>query len=320
MRGPYANSRVCVQLHPAYKIFLLYFAGVSNDCYARGMYSRSPLIPSTLDEAEEFFTRAQALICEARILTPHSFLPKAASEDRGDDSDDGSSSRSLHMHRSRHSEDTTSRPSTAATSISAFSTDTDILFFDDFDDECDAKLSVSPLNVRKYQPLPETPSKLPTTQSTSLFSQPSTSPETATSRPNPRLASFYLLRFPPSEPPPEPTPPIPTSFVVEEDIPYPDEDTCFHEPDHVEIYSSQLASFAEMIASHIASLRRFRAQSQALAASTWALACRDGNGKRQMSPEERMERIVRGRERKWARPRFDPMRYRELCELAIAEL
>jgi hypothetical protein len=283
------------------------------------MYSRSPLIPSTLDEAEEFFTKAQALICEARIVTPHSFLPKAT-EDRGDDSDDASSSlRSLHMHRSRHSEDTTSRPSTAATSISTFSTDTDILFFDDFDDDYEAKMNVSPLNVRKYQPLPETPSKLPTTHSTSLFSQPSTSPDTTTSRPNPRLASFYLLRFPPSEPPPE-RPPNPTSFVVEEDIPYPDEDTCFHEPDHVEIYNSQLASFADMLVNHVDSVRRFRVQAASLAAASWAPASRDGEGKRKMSAEERMERIVRGRERKWARPKFDPMRYRELCEVAIAEL
>lgn len=289
------------------------------------MYSRSPLIPSTLDEAEEFFTKAQALIADARIVTPHSFLPQE-SEQHGAESDDGSSSRSCHLrtHRSRLSEDTieVSRPSTAATSVSAFSTDTDILFCDDYDWEeaLDTKPTVSPLNVRKYQQLPETPSKLPTLQSTSLLSQPATSPETLTlSRPNPRLASFYLLRFPPSEPPPA-TPAVSTSYVVEDDVPYPDEDECFHEPDHVEIYNSQLASFADMLASHVDSLHRFRAQSQALAVSNFVAGSRDGTGKRKMSPEERMERIVRGRERKWARPRFDPMRYRELCELAIAEL
>ena len=181
------------------------------------------------------------------------------------------------------------------------------------------KPAVSPLNIRKHQPLPETPSKIP---STSLLSNPSTSPDSLTlSRPNLRLASFYLLRFPPSEPPPEkPTSPVPSSFVVEENIPFPDEDECFHEPDHVEIYNSQLASFTDMLLNHIESIRRFRVQHQTLAASAFVPQNRDGTGKRKMSAEEKMERIVRGRERKWARPRFDPMKYRELCELAIAEL
>jgi hypothetical protein len=283
------------------------------------MYSRSPLIPSTLDEAEAFFAKAQALMCEARIVTPHSFLPHSH-DDHDCFSDDGSSSKS--MYTSRHSEDSTSRPSTAATSISTYSTDTDILFYDSAD-LFDATPSVSPLNVRKYQALPQTPSKLPSLESTSLLSQAATSPETLTlSRPNPRLASFYLLRFPPSEPPP---PPEPMPFVQppqpEEDVPYPDEDDCFHEPDHVEIYNSQLASFSDMLGSHITSIRRFREQTQAVDSSLFVPASRDGMGKRKMSPEERMERIIHGRERKWAaRPRFDPTRYRELCEIAIAEL
>jgi hypothetical protein len=117
-----------------------------------------------------------------------------------------------------------------------------------------------------------------------------------------------------------PTPPLPPSYVVEEDIPYPDEDDCFHEPDHVEIYNSQLSSFSDMIANHIASIRRFRAQAHSLAVSSFTFATKDDAGKRKMSPEERMERIAKGRARKWARPRFDPSRYQELCELAIAEL
>jgi len=199
------------------------------------MYSRSPLIPSTLDEAEKFFTKAQAFVSEARITTAHSFLPQTH-DDHGDDSDDSSSSRSLRMHRSRHSEDTTSRPSTAATSISTFSTDTDILFCDDFDyeDELDSTATVSPLDVRKGQLWSDKPSKLQTLPSTSRLSQPSTLTEVTTSRPNPRLASFYLLRFPPSEPPSEPIPPTPKPWVTEDDIPYPDEDDYFHEQNHVE--------------------------------------------------------------------------------------
>jgi len=265
--------------------------------------------------------KAQTLVAEARVVTPHSF-PSQSQDDHGDDSDDSSSSRSLHMHRSRQSVDTTSRPSTAATSISTFSTDTDILFSDDFDyeDELDNRATVSPLNVRKYQPLPGTPSKLPTLSSTSLFSPLVQTPDCTTSRPNPRLASFYLLRFPPSEPPPEPTPPTPKSWVVDDDVPYPDEDDCFHEQNHVEIYNSQLASFSNMLSSHVDSVRRFKVQAQALAASQFVLASRDGTGKRKMSPEERAERIKNGRERGWARQRFDPTQYRELCELAIAEL
>jgi hypothetical protein len=39
-----------------------------------------------------------------------------------------------------------------------------------------------------------------------------------------------------------------------------------------------------------------------------------------MSPEERMERIVKGRKREWRRERFNPRRYEELCEVALAEL
>jgi hypothetical protein len=283
------------------------------------MYSRSPLVPSTLDEAEAFFTQAQALLCEARIVTPHSFLPQSH-YDHFEDSDDGSSYKSMHIHRSEHSEDSMSRPSTAATSISAYSTDTDILFYD-WAEEMSTKPHVSPLNVHKYQALPETPSKLPLMESTALFSQLATSPEATTSRPNPRLASFYLLRFPPSEPPPPPEPLLtPRPISQQEEIPYPDKDDCFHEPDHVEIYNSQLASFSNMLHNHIISIRRFREQSQAIASSIFVAASRDGTGKRKMSPEERMERMIVGRERKWARPRFDPTRYRDLCELAIAEL
>ncbi|KIV99514.1 uncharacterized protein PV09_08820 [Verruconis gallopava] len=307
------------ELHPAYKMFLLYFAGISNDCYARSMYSRSPLIPSALDEAEAFFTQARDLICEARVAQHHSFLPQPH-DYLSDDSDDGSSSRSL--HRSRHSEDITSRPSTAATSVSAYSTNTDILFYD-WAEESEAKAVVSPLNVRKHHARPETSSKLPSTESTSFVWQSATSLDAATtSRPSPRLASFYLLRFPPSEPPSEPAPRIERveHMLAEEDVPFPDEDECFHEPDHVEIYNSQLLTFSDMLTNHIASVRRFREQMKFTNSLTFVAAGRDGTGKRTMSIQERAERIMRGRERNWARPRFDSRRYQELCEVAEAEL
>jgi hypothetical protein len=106
----------------------------------------------------------------------------------------------------------------------------------------------------------------------------------------------------------------------EEEVPPPSEDSNLHEPDHVEIYNGLLASLSDVLASHITSIRRFREQTRAISSSIFVPTSRDGTGKRKMSPEERAERIVRGRERKWARPRFDPTRCRELCELAVAEL
>jgi len=119
-----ANPRA--QLHPTYKIFLYFLAGISNDTYARGMPSRSPLIPSTLDEAEEFFSKAQELICTARIVNTYS-TPLHPHEESADDSDDSSSSKG---HRSRHSEESISRPSTAATSISTYSVDNETTFLE----------------------------------------------------------------------------------------------------------------------------------------------------------------------------------------------
>lgn len=39
-----------------------------------------------------------------------------------------------------------------------------------------------------------------------------------------------------------------------------------------------------------------------------------------MSKEEKVERIVRGRANGWKRPRFNPQRYEELCNRALGEL
>lgn len=294
------------QLHPTYKIFLYFFAGVSNDCYARGMPSRSPLIPSTIDEAEEFFSKAQELVCEARIVNTHP-TPLQPHHEGDDDSDDSSSSRGT--HRSRHSQESTtmSRPSTAATETSTYSADNENVFLGSTPES-----KPSPLHVRKYQVLPTTPSKL-LTESTSLFSIPPTSPNAlSTSRPKPRLASFYLLRFSDDSP---------TRTEAEEiGVPKEEEDNCFHEPDHVNVYNATLASFSDMLSTHVLSLRKFRELTQSSNSTFRLPANRDSTGEKGMAPEERMERILRGRERKWARPRFNPQRYQDLCEIAIAEL
>jgi len=104
-------------------------------------------------------------------------------------------------------------------------------------------------------------------------------------------------------------------------LPSPDRrDDVFVEPDHTGIYNEALTSFKAMIANHIASVQSFRALSETLLQEIRRPVSRDESGVREMGPEEKMERIVKGRERKWQRERFDPGRYRDLCEVALAEL
>jgi len=91
------------------------------------------------------------------------------------------------------------------------------------------------------------------------------------------------------------------------------------EPDHIHLYNEALESFTHMISNHIISIQQFRGVAEA-ALEIRRPPSHDGNGVKEMQPEEKMERIARGRARDWRRKRFDPRRYQNLADVALSEL
>lgn len=256
------------------------------------MSTRSPLLPGILDDSEQFFLRAQQVLPtalsrnESKTLVP---ILEHEEETPSSDVEDNSPRNSL------NSQFSTAAPSTAATSVSGY--------HDESSSSCESSPMKrrSPLFVRKYKALPETPTKT-LVDSTSLFSLATSSMLTSTPRSPyspPRIASFTSLKSVTS--------------------PSRDDDALASERDQIYEYNEAILSFNTMISRHITSLQRFRRATEA-AHEIRRPTTRDGNGKLEMSPEERMERIVKGRVRGWRRERFNPRRYEELCEVALAEL
>lgn len=256
------------------------------------MSSRSPLLPGTLDDSEQFFLRAQQVLPTA--LSRHDSkglqpIPEHEEENPASDVDDNSPRNSL------NSQFSITAPSTAATSVSGY--------HDDSSSSCENSPSkrMSPLFVRKYKALPETPTKT-LVDSTSLFSLAASSMLTSTPRSPyspPKIATFNFLKLPGS--------------------PSQDEEEYASEHDQIYEYNEAILSFNTMISGHIISLQHFRRTTEA-AHEVRRPTTRDGNGKLEMSPEEQMERIVKGRARGWRRERFNPRRYEELCGIALSEL
>jgi hypothetical protein len=275
-----------------YQAFLLFYAGLANDTFARTMPSRSPFLAATLEDAKHFFLQAQQVLpTPLKRLDSQPLQPIEEHEDEFEESESPESTR-----HSLGSQFSATAPSTTATSISGG------YYLDNSDSSDSSSPEASPMKrpsslfVRKHTTLTQTPPKA-LVESTSLFSLPATSsPFTpVTSRPGPKLASFYLLKFNNTK----------------------DEEPA--ERDHTQLYNNYLTSFACMIISHISSLRNFR-QVTEVACEVRRPTSRDGNGSKEMAPEEKMERIVRGRQRGWVRKRFDPRKYEQLCEAALAEL
>lgn len=256
------------------------------------MSTRSPLLPGILDDSEQFFLRAQQVLPTAlsrnESKTLHSIL-EHEEETPSSDVDDNSPRNSL------NSQFSTTSPSTAATSVSGYQ--------DEGSSSCESSpmKRMSPLFVRKYKALPETPTKT-LVDSTSLFSLATSSMLTSTPcspYSPPRIAKFNSLK--------------PASS------PSGDEHSSAPEHDQIYEYNEAILSFNTRISRHITSLQHFRRATEA-AHEIRRPTTRDGNGKLEMSLEEQMERIVKGRASGWRRERFNPRRYEELCEVALAEL
>lgn len=257
------------------------------------MSTRSPLLPGVLDDSEQFFLRAQQVLPtalsrnESKVLHP---ILEHEEEIPSSDVDDNSPRNSI------NSQFSTTSPSTAATSVTGY--------HDGSSSSCENSPTkrLSPLFVRKYKALPETPTKK-LVDSTSLFSLTASSMLTSTPRSPcsspPRIATFNFLHSANSSPR--------------------SEDAFASERDQIYEYNEAILSFNTMISRHITSLQHFRRATKA-AHEIRRPTTRDGNGKLEMSPEEQMERIVKGRARGWRRERFNPRRYEELCEVALAEL
>ncbi|TID16417.1 Adenylosuccinate lyase [Venturia nashicola] len=278
------------KLHPLYHVYLNFFAGLAYDTQARSMSTRSPLIPGILDDSEQFFLRAQQVLPTA--LSPNESTASHPILEREEapfsEVDDNSTRSSL------NSQFSTTAPSTAASSVSGY-----------HDESNSSRKSSpaerpSPLSVRKYKPLPETPTKT-LVNSTSLFS----------------LATSSMLTSTPRSPCSSPN--ISTFDLKAASSPSQDEDTFASERDQNYEYNEAIHSFNDMISKHITSLQQFRRATEATHEIRRPTS-RDGNGKLEMSHEERMERIVKGRARGWRRERFNPHRYEQLCEVALGEL
>jgi hypothetical protein len=268
-------------------VFLNFFAGLAFDTLARTMPSRSPLLPGTLDDAERFFLQAEQVPPAALIRRECKALsPISEQFEEGivlNDPEDENSPRN-----SLNSQFSTTAPSTAATSVSGY--------HDESSSSCEsspAKRSspVSPLFIRKYTTLPQTPSK-GLVDSTSLISLPTSTPRSSS-----KPSAFNFLKL--------------QSLATKDDESL--------EPDYTSTYNETINSFTTMISNHMTSLQQFR-KSTEVAHEVRRPTSRDGIGSKEMGPEEKLERIVRGRESGWRRERFNPRRYEELCEVALAEL
>jgi hypothetical protein len=241
------------------------------------MPNRSPLLFGIIEDAESHYLMAQQTLSSSLSNQDPNSLHRIDERDEIASSPTESSIR--HSLSSQ-----TSSTSTAATSISGSHSDSP----ENSSWEDSPSKKSSPLQVRKYSMLPQTPAKQ-ITESTSLFSI-----AMASNRRSPQSFSSSLLLTPNDSPEKS-------------------------EPSFVYKYNEDLNEFAQMLANHVTSIQSFRHAAEA-AHDVWRPASQNGTGTKEMDIEEKTIRIARGKERGWARPRFNAQRYQDLCEKAIAEL
>ncbi|KAF2436546.1 hypothetical protein EJ08DRAFT_655533 [Tothia fuscella] len=271
------------KIHPIQETFLYFFAGISYDTLARGMSNRSPLLPGTIDDAEMYFSKALEVLPNPASKVNSAPLHRI---DERDEALDSSASESVRHSLGSQTSTSASTASTAATSITGgYDSDSN-----SWDSPSPMK-KPSPLHVRKYSMLPQTPTKQ-LIESTSLFSL------TGTGRRSPQKFSRFSS----------------FSLVSSDSSPEKSETTKFSQ------YQEGLVAFSDMLGNHLSSIRTFRRTSEHATEFWRRPSSRDGAGIKEMDPQEKLMRIARGREREWARPRFNAQRYQDLCDKAIAEL
>lgn len=95
----------------------------------------------------------------------------------------------------------------------------------------------------------------------------------------------------------------------------------FLEPDmnnHAQRYSRLLTGLHLLICKHIASIESYRQFVQAAQEREQRFGILLPS--KEMTKEEKHDRIVRGKAQNWKRPRFNAQRYQELCDRALGEL
>ncbi len=83
-------------------------------------------------------------------------------------------------------------------------------------------------------------------------------------------------------------------------------------------YNAHIALLQSTILRHLSSISRFRATLARESSRDFKLG--SSHTGKQMTKEEKLERIRRGRERGWARARFDPNRYEKFAQTVLGEL
>jgi hypothetical protein len=87
---------------------------------------------------------------------------------------------------------------------------------------------------------------------------------------------------------------------------------------HTQSYSQLLTGLHLLICKHIVSVESYRQFVQAAREREHRFGTLLPS--KQMTKEEKYDRIMQGKARNWKRPRFNPERYQELCDQAIGEL
>ena len=218
------------------------------------------------------------------------------------------------------------RAADALPDLSRHTTSLEHQTIDEEDDDDDSALSPSsPGSCRSDS---SSPPLTPSTTATSLFDTQSDgvndlfrlqSFQFPVPPPKPLDLSLALTVGPFSLDSPFPSP-LATTFAPYQST-SPSKPTILSCPTSTDRYNAHLASLHLTISQHLASLDSFR---------TTVLRARDreacfarraaATAGRAMTPEEKMERIRRGRERGWVRKRFDRERYERLAERALEEL
>ncbi|KAF1989664.1 hypothetical protein K402DRAFT_401770 [Aulographum hederae CBS 113979] len=319
-------------IHPVHASFFSFYAGLSYDSLARSMSIRSPLLSKTIDQAEEFYLAASTSLPMPQA--PNLIIPSAEEATHCADVSSESSNSPVSKYNRSSVDSGTSINSAVTDSSSVYSTD-----LGDFKPELilpdpNAQQEAPPKEQNLLEP--EKPSPLRVSKPLSgvhisQFFSPrrSISPAKTKQRGSlsPPMSSFYA------------------PLRVEAN----DESAPNSPERRMHRYSSHILDFSAMIQHHIVGMREFRKSLRAsqirgptfldsASSSTSSLnsihlprvpmkdrvvrfQTPEGyNGQKEMSAMEKQERILRGRENGWARERFDPKRYEDLCEKAIAEL
>ncbi|KAJ9648502.1 hypothetical protein H2201_000836 [Coniosporium apollinis] len=300
---------------PAHATYLNFYAAMSYDVLARDMHQDSSVRLRTLQLAEEHYTAAISKL-EGAALTRDDPHPRAIGElycaDRDNINSDAQCRRS--SFDSGYST-APSRPVTAqATSLSYEPSGSNLL------DDPFITHEPSPLRVYKAPPRP-TPEAL---RFNNRLAERDLSAELAA-----LLTSPIRVPDPLSNSLSSPSNEDEETFVVSTSR-------------HIRRYDTHLVSLISMLQVHLDSIRSLIISAQSLqvpaqhsrpasrASSYHSSAGRSPHDvplntqrqerRRHMSDEEKIERIRRGREVRWARERFCAEKYEALCRRALAEL